>query len=454
MFDWIEEWDDNSTLVDSEYVISPKIFAGTNNGGSPTGVIVGRNAFNLTEIGVAGYYNGNNTFYLSALDGSFKFGQGNSSITYNPSTNLITIGSSVAMKWSNITDANAITDKLTYIDANGIYTGSLNADRITTGTLSADRIAANSLTANHIQTETITTLGNVTGGSFNLGNGKFVVDANGNLTSTSASISGTITANSGKIGGFTISGDGLTNTPFDGTNEAYIIFRNDPSDIFAGIGTNVFSGVSGIVGVARFENHATSNFWYSGTNYSLYTSARGADNNCAISIGGGYVEGFAIKPMVVGLNQITSATRPTSMTQAIPRAINAVYASSQFYWRSSSANSFEAYTRDVYLNFPDLQQYDNGHVLKIKRGVNSANHLYLSPGSYTYKEYVSGSWVERTGPTAIMMDGASYRYKTDPLDVESEGDAMEFVFFGDLSTTYNGTTYRGIWVQWKNPRVW
>jgi hypothetical protein len=117
LFDWIEEWDDNSTLVDSEYVISPKIFAGTNNGGSPTGVIVGRNAFNLTEIGVAGYYNGNNTFYLSALDGSFKFGQGNSSISYNPSTNLITIGSDVAMKWSNITDTDAITDKLTYIDA-------------------------------------------------------------------------------------------------------------------------------------------------------------------------------------------------------------------------------------------------------------------------------------------------------------------------------------------------
>ena len=152
--------------------------------------------------------------------------------------------------------------------------------------------------------------------------------------------------------------------------------------------------------------------------------------------------------------EITSATRPNSMTQAIPITVNAVYASCQFYWRSSSANSFETYTRDVYLNFPDMQQYDNGHVLKIKRGVNSGNHLYLSPGSYTYKEYVSGSLVERTGPTAIMCNGADYKLRTDLLDIASEGDAMEFVFFGDLSTTISGMTYRGIWVQWKNPREW
>jgi len=104
LLDWIKEWDSNSTLVGSQYVISPKIFAGTNNGGSPTGVIVGRNAFNLTEIGVAGYYNGNNTFYLSALDGSFKFGQGNSSIVYNPSANTVTFGSNVSLNWTNYTD--------------------------------------------------------------------------------------------------------------------------------------------------------------------------------------------------------------------------------------------------------------------------------------------------------------------------------------------------------------
>lgn len=65
------------------------------------------------------------------------------------------------MKWSNITETDSVTNKLTYINATGIYTGTINADNINAGTLNADRIAVNSLTANHIQTNTITTLGNV-----------------------------------------------------------------------------------------------------------------------------------------------------------------------------------------------------------------------------------------------------------------------------------------------------
>lgn len=293
LLDWIKEWGGNSTLVDSEYVISPKIFAGTNNGGSPTGVIVGRNAFNLTEIGVAGYYHGNNTFYLSALDGSFKFGQGNSSITYDPSTNLITIGSSVAMKWSNITDTNDVTDKLTYIDANGIYTGSLNANSITAGTLNADRIAANSLTATHMQTDTITTLGNVTAGSFNLGNGKFIVDANGNLTSTSANIVGNIVANSGSIGGFTISSGRIGsstnyNNPDGGDLAIYSnLFRVGGSNGYVMFGDNVIPSTSGgaFNATGRIVNKTYNKYsgWgFDTANYGLFIDVTNGTKNFGI----------------------------------------------------------------------------------------------------------------------------------------------------------------------------
>jgi hypothetical protein len=49
-----------------------------------------------------------------------------------------------------------------------------------------------------------------------LGNGKFVVDGDGNLTAVNANITGTITANSGSVGPFTISQlDGLTSTSGD-----------------------------------------------------------------------------------------------------------------------------------------------------------------------------------------------------------------------------------------------
>ena len=65
-------------------------------------------------------------------------------------------------------------------------------------------IRDSAITADKIQTTTITALGNVTAGSFNLGSGKFVVDANGNLSATNAILTGTINATGGTIGGWTI----------------------------------------------------------------------------------------------------------------------------------------------------------------------------------------------------------------------------------------------------------
>lgn len=162
---WISDWDGQSTSVSSYGVATPKIFAGTKTGNNVTGVMIGANVFGLTEIGIAGYYyNGTSTiktFHLNATDGSFQFGTGNSSIIYTPSTNSLTIGSNITMSWSNITGTSVITDKLTKIDANGFYTGTLtaiqvnavaiNASSITTGTLSADRINADDLVIKRIQ---------------------------------------------------------------------------------------------------------------------------------------------------------------------------------------------------------------------------------------------------------------------------------------------------------------
>ena len=60
----------------------------------------------------------------------------------------------------------------------------------------------NTITGDKLVMNTITALGNVTAGSFNLGNGKFVVDANGNTTTVNmnavnATISGTLNGVSG-----------------------------------------------------------------------------------------------------------------------------------------------------------------------------------------------------------------------------------------------------------------
>ncbi len=110
------------------------------------------------------------------------------------------------------------------IDAGSITTGTLSvsripnldANKITTGTLSADRIAANSITATKLSISNLSSinsnLGTITGGSLNIGSGAFTVSTAGALTATSATITGVVNANSGRIGNVTFtSGTGTVN---------------------------------------------------------------------------------------------------------------------------------------------------------------------------------------------------------------------------------------------------
>lgn len=116
----------------------------------------------------------------------------------------------------------------------------------------------------------------------------FRVSLTGILYATGAHINGSIdatniTANSGKIAGFTLSGNGLTNIVSQSdmsqsSNMGYIICRNDYYGRFAGIGANVLPATSGLVSaVARFEN-TDSHSWYS-TNIALLLRAENGQNN-------------------------------------------------------------------------------------------------------------------------------------------------------------------------------
>ena len=100
----------------------------------------------------------------------------------------------------------------------------------------------------------------------------------------------TVTGNS-KIAGFSISGNGLTNTPFN--NDAYVIFRNDAHKCFAGIGGNVLPTSSGLRAVARFENEDTSDWWGLGRNVAMLLSAKnGTYNHAFLGDGNGTLNGW------------------------------------------------------------------------------------------------------------------------------------------------------------------
>lgn len=131
-------------------------------------------------------------------------------------------------------------------------------------------------------------------------NSKYKVSYGGQLNATEVNISGNINAtsgtfnnvtiSSGKIAGFSISGNGLTNDPF--TNDAYVVFRNDSKSCFAGIGGNVLPTSSGLRSVARFENNDDTNQWGLDKNIAMYLSAKNGTYNYAfVGSGNGILDG-------------------------------------------------------------------------------------------------------------------------------------------------------------------
>ena len=213
LLDWVADWNSGKTVIDAQSVITPKIFAGTKNAnGTLTGMAIGRfslstrNASGViaseTVNGIYGFNDGKKTFAIDAT-GNVQLGNGNEYIKYNTATGKVEFGSAVALAWVGAT----------YIDANGIFTGSLsantvnairiNATQITAGTISADRIDVNALKASLI------TAGNIEALTLNVVRGKiggWSLDSDSIFRGTKNNISGGFTAASGSI---TIASNGI-----------------------------------------------------------------------------------------------------------------------------------------------------------------------------------------------------------------------------------------------------
>lgn len=114
--------------------------------------------------------------------------------------------------WRHATDT-------TTIDGGKIYTGSVTADKITATTLSAITANMGTLTAGEIVIGSTNKLWLNNGGDGWLaiggsvkGSAPFRVEADGKLTATNAVLTGSITAASGAIGGWSIGADSLTSS--------------------------------------------------------------------------------------------------------------------------------------------------------------------------------------------------------------------------------------------------
>ena len=205
--------------------------------------------------------------------------------------------------------------------------------------------------------------------------------------------------------------------------------------------------------------------------YGAVITVRGSViQNTALEIGGGHVAGFNTKTLVSAFDYVTQTKEPTRLNVNLDRTIGSAFISTQYHWRDKATDSngkevgYQTKTRDVYVYLPEMNHYDDGHVIHIKRGTNSSNNVYIVPGkskNLIYKLYENsygGYYTTETGNTYILYDNNSYATSSEPLKIESEGDAMTFIYFKDLqlNVTKNNitTTYKGCWVQWKNPREW
>lgn len=221
-------------------------------------------------------------------------------------------------------------------------------------------------------------------------NKNFKIDQYGNLIAVNATVTGTLNVKSGKIGGFWVSGTGLTNQNQDPddednygkfNNDAYIIFRNDNHNCFAGIGGNILPASSGARGVARFENEDESDQWGFGRNYALLVSAKNGSQNDAIYISGGCITRLAVK------------------TQSITSSGNTINAGtgSVVFLNTSSINTY----------LPDVFHYDDGHIIKMKN-VNGKN-VNIYPGTSEYLVKASTlSWYDK-GIAVTYYDSSYYK---------------------------------------------
>lgn len=259
------------------------------------------------------------------------------------------------------------------------------------------------------------------------------ITSNVKLTADKIDLSGYTTINNSfrvetngttHIGGFVVSDTGLTNRNDNGTftNDAYVIFRNDTHKCFAGIGGNILPATSGARGVARFENHDSSDWWSLGVNYAVLVSAQGTRTNVAVAFDGGSISGMAM------YNRIVDKTLTLARSDYNVVCINSA---------------------DIILTLPQMQLYDDGHVIRIKRlgtGKVSIRMGYC----YTY----NGTATRWQVPCMIYDNNQTLTGASNSLSLDSACDSIELVWCRDIIRTVGSTSYYGAWIEYKLPRDW
>lgn len=159
----------------------------------------------------------------------------------------------------------------------------------------------------------------------------FRVLQDGSFVASKGTITGTIYANAGTIGGFAIASGsiGVASSSGATTGSGFSLYSSfikfSDSYRWASIGTNVLPSSTGIVGVGRFTNNTPNSF---GTNYGILINVSGAQQNIGIVSNGAivsnsYIVDYGIAKLTPSSNNCLvpgDATKPT-LFKLMPRFI-------------------------------------------------------------------------------------------------------------------------------------
>ena len=233
--------------------------------------------------------------------------------------------------------------------------------------------------------------------------GKMMLDDTNDI-STLKYVKGITVTNTGEttIGGFTVHSTGYGFSSTD--DNAYITISSSSHNRRATIGYDANSSSMGF-----FENKDSSNVLNTALTIGAANST--SNDNRALVISGGNVRGFAM----------------------YTRYINSTGNLNRDDYNLLATNSS---TITVYL--PQMQLYDNGHVIRIKRLGSGALNIGVQK---CYTPNASGL------QTPIIVYDGSKALTSGTIALPNVGDACEFVWVNNYGSY-------GAWIQYKMPQSW
>lgn len=265
---------------------------------------------------------------------------------------------------------------------------------------------------------------------------------------------GSITSTAGTIGGFEIA-DNRIGSAFNSEEAAYssssqMSLYNDMI-AFNANKRQAIMGVTSILG-SPFLMMLKDETLQALPKTGMAVAVKGStEDNIAIEMGGGCISGQALKTQVFAYNYYTGS-RPAMQTVKVEKSTNVLFVSTRCYWRAKSSDSWQVVNIDVNVQFPDMEDYDDGHVLMVKRGPDDAGAIYLVPGNGTSTDLNNlktkySNWLS-------CYNNQSFTSLSDNLfNLTYEGSAMIFVYFKGLQYRLNNLVYQGCWVQWNTSRA-